>query len=130
MILFSLFAYLFSLSLHLPGLLNNYSLFYKELLASFPGRSHLQYLIAYSMQIRRGKVWEIWSRVVTSGRHTGGGAHRGISKPFLVLLVQGLEARALARQCQYHPSFTAPGTVRHETAIAAVGHRPPCVYLT
>jgi len=31
MILFSLFAYLFSLSLHLPGLLSNYSLFYKEL---------------------------------------------------------------------------------------------------
>ena len=59
MILFSLFAYLFSLSLHLPGLLNNYSLFYKEMLASFPSRSHLQYLIAYSMQIRRGKVWEI-----------------------------------------------------------------------
>ena len=22
----------------------------------------------YSMQIRRGKAWEIWSRVVTSGR--------------------------------------------------------------
>jgi len=33
-----------------------------------PGRSHLQYLIAYSMQIRRGKAWEIWSRLVTSGR--------------------------------------------------------------
>jgi len=31
MILFSLFAYLFSLSLHVPGLLNNYSLFYKVL---------------------------------------------------------------------------------------------------
>jgi len=37
-------------------------------LASFPGRSHLQYLIAYSMQIRRGKAWEISSRAVTSGR--------------------------------------------------------------
>jgi len=37
-------------------------------LASFPGRSHLQYLIAYSMQIRRGKAWEISSRVVASGR--------------------------------------------------------------
>ena len=34
----------------------------------FPGRSHLQYLIAYSMQIRRGKAWEIWSRAVMSGR--------------------------------------------------------------
>ena len=37
-------------------------------LASFPGRSHLQYLIAYSMQIRRGKAWEIWSCVVMSGK--------------------------------------------------------------
>ena len=37
-------------------------------LASFPGRSHFQYLIAYSMQIRRGKAWEILSRAVTSGR--------------------------------------------------------------
>ena len=37
-------------------------------LASFPGYSHLQYLIACSMQIRRGKAWEIWSRVVPSGR--------------------------------------------------------------
>ena len=36
--------------------------------ASFPGRSHLQYLIACSMQIWRGKAWEIWSRAVTSGR--------------------------------------------------------------
>ena len=32
------------------------------------GHFHLQYLIAYSMQIRRGKAWEIWSRAVTSGR--------------------------------------------------------------
>ena len=40
-------------------------------LALFPARSHLQYLIAYSMQIRRGKAWEIWSRVVMSGRHMG-----------------------------------------------------------
>ena len=36
--------------------------------ASFPGRSHLKYLIAYSMQIRRGKAWEIWSCAVMSGR--------------------------------------------------------------
>ena len=36
-------------------------------IASFPGHSH-QYLIAYSMQIRRGEAWEIWSRAVTSGR--------------------------------------------------------------
>ena len=37
-------------------------------IASFPGRSHLQYLIAYIMQIRRGKAWEISSRAVMSGR--------------------------------------------------------------
>ena len=36
--------------------------------ASFPGLSHLQYLMTYSMQIRRGKAWEIWSCTVTSGR--------------------------------------------------------------
>ena len=67
-------------------------------------------------------------QVDIDGRHTGGGAGRGILKPFLVLSVQGLEARALARQCQYHLSFIAPGTVRHETAITIVGHRPLCVY--
>jgi len=39
-----------------------------NILASFPGHSYLQYLIAYSMQIWRGKAWEIWSCEVTSGR--------------------------------------------------------------
>ena len=58
----------------------------------------------------------------------GGGAWWGISKPFLVLSVRGLEARALARQCKYHPSFIAPGTVRHEKGITTIGHRPLCVY--
>jgi len=32
-----------------------------ENVASFPGRSHLQCLIAYSMQICSEKAWEIWS---------------------------------------------------------------------
>ena len=41
---------------------------------------------------------------------------------------RGLETRALARQCQYCLSFIAPRTVRHETRIITVGHRPPCVY--
>ena len=31
------------------------------LLALFPGPSHLQYLITWSMQTWRGKAWEIWS---------------------------------------------------------------------
>ena len=36
-------------------------------IALLPGHSHLQYLIAYSMQIRRGKAWDIWLCVVMSG---------------------------------------------------------------
>ena len=35
---------------------------------SFSGRSHLQSWITCSMQTRRGKAWEIWSRAMTSGR--------------------------------------------------------------
>jgi len=46
----------------------NYDCVHCNNLASFPGHSHLQYLIAYSMQIRRGKAWEISSRAVMSGR--------------------------------------------------------------
>jgi len=51
-------------------------------LASFPGHFHLQYLIAYSMQIWRRKAWEIWSHAVTSGRQKintqdGGGGGEG-----------------------------------------------------
>ena len=30
-----------------------------------PGRSHIQSLIACSIQIRRGKAWETWSHVVS-----------------------------------------------------------------
>ena len=103
--------------------------------ASFPGCSHLQNLIACSMQIRRGKTWEIWSRAVTSGRqrvrHTKGGAQQRILNPFLVLSIREMEARALARQC--HSSFTKPGMFRHEPGIITIGHRPLClssVYLT
>ena len=36
--------------------------------ASFPGPSHLQYLVTCRMQMRRGKAWEIWSFVVTSDK--------------------------------------------------------------
>ena len=36
--------------------------------APIPGCSHLQYFIACSMQMWRGKAWEIWSCVVMSGR--------------------------------------------------------------
>ena len=95
-----------------------------ETLALFPGHSHLQYLMAYSMQIQRGEAWRfgyLWLRHV-------GGAQQGISKPFLVLLVRGLEARALTRQSQYHPSFIAPGTIWHGMGITTVGHRSPYIY--
>ena len=40
---------------------------YKAALASFIDRSHFQYLVAYSMQIWRGKVWEMWSHAVAHG---------------------------------------------------------------
>ena len=39
-------------------------------IASFPGRSRLQFLIAYCMQKRRGKAWEKVT-CVTSGRREG-----------------------------------------------------------
>ena len=63
----------------------------------------------------------------TEGRHTVGGARWRISKPFLVLSVQGLEARALARQRQHHLLFTASEMVGHKTGIIAVRYRPPYV---
>ena len=45
---------------------HDYSYCTANCLTSFPGRSHNQYLIACSMQIRRGKTSKIWSR---AGRH-------------------------------------------------------------
>ena len=44
------------------------------LLASFPGRSCLQFLIAYCMQKRRGKAWEKESHVWRQVDMRGGGA--------------------------------------------------------
>ena len=78
-----------------------------------------------------GEGLGIWSCAVTSGRQKvdtqGAVPVEESQSPFLYYMVRGLEARALARQCQYHPSYVAPGTVRHEKAITTVGHRPPCV---
>ena len=74
--------------------------------ASFPGRSHLQYLIAYSMQIRRGKAWEIWSRAVTSGRQmvdTRGAVPTQFAPStvsgvyFSVALITGITGKALRK---------------------------------
>ena len=44
------------------------------MLALISGHSHLQYLIACSIQTWRGKAWDIWSHAVMSSRHIGGGA--------------------------------------------------------
>ena len=48
------------------------STLHAHVVASFPGRSHLQFLIACSMQKRRGKGERV--TCVTSGRCEGGGA--------------------------------------------------------
>ena len=69
-------------------------------IASFPGLPNFQSLIAGSingsMQIWRGKVWEIWSWAVMSGRQVRRGPWQRISKPFLVMSIRGLEPRAFA----------------------------------
>ena len=56
----------------------------------FPDRSHLQYLFACSMQIRRRKAWEIWSHAVMSGRQRvdiQGAVPDEVLKFFLVLSI-------------------------------------------
>jgi len=69
-----------------------FSKLYKvKTVASFPGRSHLQYLIAYSMQIQGGKAWEISSRAVTSGRQMVD--TRGAVKTALYCSLVGKELR-------------------------------------
>ena len=78
---------------------------------------------------RPGRFGHVQLYVVMSGRQrvdTWG--WQRVSEPFLVLSVQGLEARALSRQSQYHPSFIVPGTIWHEMGITTVGHRPPYIY--
>ena len=94
--------------------------------ASFPGRSHLQYLIACSMQIQRVKPWEIWSWAVMSDRQTvdtlGG-------FPFLNYQPRD---RVLARQSQYHLPLMTSVTLRHKIkmGIIVVWQCPQCVYRT
>ena len=51
----------------------------------------------------------------------GWSSTKNLEVSFLVLSVWGLEARVLARQHQYHPSFTAPGTVRHGVILVLSG---------
>jgi len=92
------------------------------------GHSHLQCLITCSMQIWRGKAWEICSHVVMSSRQRVDTWRMVPDKESLILPVQGLEDRALARQCQYCLLFIAPGMVQHEMGIITVRHCSPCVY--
>ena len=87
-------------------------------LASFPGHSHLQYLIACSMQIWRGKAWEIWSHAMTSGRQRVDTWGATPNKPFLV------KPGPRQHQCSL---FTTPGTGQCETGILTVRHQPLCV---
>ena len=52
------------------------------------------------MQIQRRKAWEIWSHAVMSDRQrvdTQEAVSDEVLKLFLVLSVQGVEAKALAR---------------------------------
>ena len=82
-------------------------------LASFPGRSHLQYLIACSTEGESLRHLVMCGYIRhTESRHTGGGAQWRILKLFLVPSVWRLEARALARQHQYRSWFKKPGTVQ------------------
>jgi len=67
-------------------------------IALFPGPSHL-----YSLQYANGRVkaWEIWSRVMMSGRQRIDGGHspmKGLEA--LVIFVRELNTRALKRQHQ------------------------------
>ena len=65
---------------------------------------HLQYLIAYSMQIQRGKAWEIWLLAVMSGGQCPTRNLKALSCTI------GLRAGGQSVS-QYHPSFIAPGTI-------------------
>ena len=89
--------------------------------ALIPGRSHLQYLIACSMQIQRGRAREIWSRLVTSGRRRvatwGVVPDKETLSSFSYYQSKGWRA---ARQHQYCSLFMLPGMVRHEAGVITV----------
>jgi len=93
-------------------------------LALFWGRSHLlQSLITCSMQIQRVKAWEIWSCVVTEGRHLGP------VEAFSCNFHPKGDARVFPRQHQYHSLFTAPGMGRCEMGIITPPVYLPSAYL-
>ena len=100
--------------------------------ASFPGRSHLQYLIACRMQIRRGKVWEIWSCAVTSCRRRS--THRGAVSDLIIIPVSCQTVSGIVNDEQYWCCLRtlcppALGLIVQERFLRFfVGHRPPCLY--
>ena len=80
--------------------------------ASFPGHSHLQYLIACSVQTRRVKVWEI----------------QCLTKNLEALSYTiSLRAGGQSISKEYRLSFTISEMFRHETGIITVGPPPVCL---
>ena len=100
----------------------------------FPGRSQLQYLITCSMQLWRGKTWEIWSRADTSSRQrvdTQGAvpdSNNSHFPPALRLIVQEWASRFFVGQrlpCVY------PQSNWHNHAWSDLpGLPPPYLYTT
>ena len=100
--------------------------------ASFPGRSHLQYLIAYSMQIRRGKAWEIWSRAVrqVDRWQTHGGRCPTVVIPVLCQTVPGAMNDGWYWLCLANALASSPRTDSTRKGFEIPRQaRPPCVYL-
>lgn len=97
-------------------------------IASFPGRSHLNSLNTYSMQMVRGKAWEVWSCVMMSGRQRiDGGCSPMKGLEALVISVRELNTRALTRQHQYRSSFMmlGMGQCKQESLWSSTAPPPP-----
>ena len=100
-------------------------------LALFPGCSHLlQSLIACSMQMLRGKAWEVWSCAVISGLTHGR----------WWCLTKNLETLSCSDSLRagnqsIHKAASIPFVTRDvrdrsmQTEIITVGHCPLCVHL-
>ena len=102
-------------------------------LASFPGHSHLQYLIAYSIQIWNGQAWEIWSRAVTSGRQrvdTWGVVPDGESRALSRTINPSAGGQSVNKAASDSILFIAHATRDHWTRNNNYycWAPPPCVY--
>ena len=85
--------------------------------ASFPGRSHHQYLIACGMQIQREKAWEIWSCAEKERA-----LRFFIGRVSTICLPEStacsrLDVRAFSRQ-----TIATLGTDQHKTRIITLHH--------